>query len=169
MMWKSFAILFLGMTPVLVKAVVPINNTNWLNHPEVRQIRSLYAAINVDQKAGTLKPESRACVLYDGAVEITGTTYKDHRRVIRKYTITAGTGDSMGTVEYYYDSRGVPRFTYKTNNAYNGTKKQDRIYFNTSGIHLYTNHRQEGVGYPQGGLDDVVRNPAAHYAQLCEE
>lgn len=157
--------LFAGFTAV----ATPIHDGNWLNHPEVLKIRALYAEINAAEKSQLLKPESTGCTLHRGALKIDATLYRDLNRMIRKYVVKAGTGDSVGVAEYYYDKDGVPRFTYKTRSVYNGTKQQDRIYFNASGAHLYTNHKQEGAGYPQGGLDDVVRSPSVDYAQICEE
>lgn len=166
---KSIGILLCCGFPLAVSAAEPINDKNWQNHPEIKKIRSLYSEVNAAEKAGDLKKESRKCVLYGGAFEIDGVLYKDQKGVVRKYVVDAGSGDSVGNAEYYYDSKGIPRFTYRTRGAFNGTKKWDRIYFDEKGVHLYTNHREEGPGYPGSDLEDSIEKPAAHYADLCKE
>jgi hypothetical protein len=147
----------------------PVNDTNWENHPDVKKIRTIYSEINAAEKAGKLKKESRKCVLYGGSFGIDGVLYKDQKGVVRKYVLDAGSGDSVGNAEYYYDTSGIPRFTFRTRGAFNGTKKQDRIYFDEKGVHLYTNHKEEGPGYPGGDLEDTIENPISHYANLCKE
>jgi len=155
--------------PLGVMAAEPINDQNWRNHPEIRKIRALYDEVNAAEKAGKFKKESRKCVLYGGSFEIDGVLYKDRKGTVRKYVVDAGSEDSVGNAEYYYDTKGTPRFTFRTHGAYNGTKKWDRIYFDEKGVHLYTNHRQEGPGYAGSDLEESIENPAAHYADLCEE
>ena len=59
---------------------------------------------------------------FDVDAEIDGALYRDTNGVIRKYMVTAGSGDSIGTAEYYFDKKGVPRFTYRTRGASNGTR-----------------------------------------------
>jgi len=147
---------------------VPITDKNWLSHPEIRTIRGIYAEVNSADKAGKLKKEPRKCVLHGGSFEIDGTLYRDTNGAIRKYRLSAGSGDSTGTAEYYYDKKGVPHFTYRTRGASNGTKKRDRIYFDSIGRHLYTNHKEEGPGYPGSELEEKVDNPVADMANLCK-
>jgi len=155
--------------PLAVPAAEPVNDRNWRNHPEVRKIRALYSEVNAAVKAGKLKKESRECLLYGGSFEKSGVLYKDPKGVVRKYVVDAGSGDSVGKAEYYYDAKGMPRFTYRTRGASNGTRKWDRIYFDEKGVHLYTDHNQEGPGYPGSDLEDSIENPAAHHADLCKE
>ena len=135
----------------------------------MKRIQALYKEINAVVKAGKLKKESRKCTLHGGSFEIDGMLFKDQNGVVRKYVIEAGSGDSVGHVGYYYDSRGTPRFTYRTRSSFNGTKKWDHIFFDEKGVHLYTSHKQEGPGIPGSDLWDVIENPTAHYANLCKE
>jgi hypothetical protein len=166
---KAIIILIYCCIPLIVSAAEPVNDKNWQNHPEVRKIRALCNEINAAEKSGQLKKETRKCVLYGGSFKIDGVLYKDQKGIVRKYVVDAGSGDSVGNAEYYYDKKGIPRFTYRTRGAFNGTKKWDRIYFDEAGVHLYTNHKQEGPGYPGSDLEDSIANPAAHYADLCKE
>jgi hypothetical protein len=155
--------------PLAASAAEPVNDRNWQNHPEVKKIRALYNEVNAAEKAGQLRKESRKCALHGGSFEIDGELYRDRRGVVRKYVVDAGSGDSTGRAEYYYDAKGAPRFTYRTRGAFNDTKKQDRIYFDDNGRQLYTDHREEGPGYPGSDLEDSIENPLAHYADLCRE
>jgi hypothetical protein len=143
--------------------------TNWSNHPEVKKIRIIYNEINSAEKTSKLKKEMKQCVLYEGNVEIEGELYKDQRGTIRKYVVTGGTGDSRARGEYYYDEKGIPRFTYRFRGAFNGTRIEDRIYFDERGQHLYTNHKSEGPGYTESGFADSVSDPGGDYASLCRE
>lgn len=147
----------------------PVTDKNWMNHPEIRAIRSIYAEVNSAEKAGKLKKESRECVFYGGSFEMNGVLHKDANGVTQKYVVTAGSGDSTGQAEYYYDKKGIARFTYRTRAAYNGTKKEDRIYFDSSGQHLYTNHKEEGPGYAGSELEEKVDDPVGDLANLCKE
>lgn len=155
--------------PIAALASEPVSDKNWQNHPEVKKIRTLYNEINAAEKAGRLKKESRKCVLNGGSFEKDGVIYKDRKRTVRKYVVDAGSGDSVGKAEYYYDTRGIPRFTYRTRGAFNGTKKWDRIYFDEKGQLLYANHKAEGPGYPGSDLEDSIANPITDYASLCNE
>ena len=161
-------ILICCLLPFGALAAETINAKNWQSHPEVLKIRSLYNEINAAEKAGEFKKDSRKCVLYGGSFEIDGTLYKDSKGKVRKYVVDAGSGDSVGRAEYYYDTNGIPRFTYRTRGAYNGTKKEDRIYFDEKGKDLYTSHKQEGPGYAGSDLEDSVENPSTDYAGLCK-
>ncbi len=165
---KTYIVL-LVLLPVGTLAGEAITDKNWSNHPKIRKIRNLYTEINSSEKADKLKKESKKCVLYDGNVEIEGQLYRDQRGSVRKYVVDGGTGDSRGRAEYYYDEKGISRFTYRFRGAYNGTETEDRIYFDEKGRHLYTNHKAKGPGYTESGLADSVTDPRADYSDLCKE
>ena len=146
-----------------------IDDKNWTRHPEVKKIRILYGEINKSQESGKLKKETIKCELYGGSVVTDGELYTDNKGIVRKYVIDGGSEDSRARAEYYYDSKGIPRFTYRFRGAYNGTQKEYRIYFDEKGDHLYTNIKKKGPGYTQSGLTDSVRNPRSDYKDLCKE
>lgn len=146
-----------------------ITDTNWSNHPEIKKIRALYKEINRLEKEDKMKKETKKCVLYGGNVEMDGELYKDQRGIIRKYVIDGGTGNSRARAEYYYDEKGIARFTYRFRGAFNGTKIEDRIYFDEKAQQLYTDHKTMGPGYTGSGLADSVADPRTDYANLCKE
>ncbi len=152
-----------------VSAAEQINDKNWAQHPAVKTIRGLYIDINAAQKNGTLKKEAKRCELYDGSVVMEGGLYRDSNSVIRKYVVDGGSGDSRARAEYYYNEKGIPRFTYRFRGAFNGTQVEERIYFGENGQHLYTNRKEKGPGYTASGLTDSVVDPRADYADLCKE
>lgn len=140
---KKWILLFICCTlPSVSVASEPITKNNWLDHPEVMKIRSLYSEINEAERSGKLTKKAKKCNLAEGSFEIEGSLFKDKNGVVRKYALIAGSGDSVGHAEYYYDEKGISRFTYRTRGAANGTKAVDRIYFNESGKPLYTDHKK---------------------------
>lgn len=166
---KAIGILLFVLLPIGILAAETITDANWSSHREIKKIRGLYNEINSLEKANKLKKETRKCVLSDGNVEIDGTIFGDHKGIIRKYVVDGGTGDSRERAEYYYDEKGISRFTYRFHGAYNGTEIDDRIYFDVKGQHLYTNHKTKGPGYTTGVLADFVTDPRQDYANLCKE
>lgn len=168
-MKQLYALLTLGLLPICATALEPINESNWINHPEVKEIRAIYKQVNDLQAAGKLKKQTQHCNLYGGEVSMDGALYKDANGQVRKYSVSAGSGDSTGAAEYYYDEFGYSRFTYRTGGATNGTKREERIYFNAQGEHLYTNTKEQGPGYPFGGIEDSVANPVQNFKDLCKE
>jgi hypothetical protein len=168
-MKPMISILPIVLFSVSVFAGQPITDVNWPDHAEIKKIRALYNEINGLEKANKIKKETKKCVLYDGNVEMDGELYKDQRGIIRKYVVDGGTGDSRARAEYYYDEKGIARFTYRFRGAYNGTEIEDRIYFDERGQHLYTNHKTKGPGYTESGLADSVDDPRTDYANFCKE
>lgn len=152
-----------------LQAAERVNDRNWQQNPMIKKIRALYTKINHGQKTGRLKKETQKCELYGGDVEIEGELYTDHNSVVRKYVVDATSGDSSARAEYYYNKKGVPRFTYRFRGAYNGTEVEERIYFDKEGKHFYTNRKEKGPGYNPSNLTDAVQNPRADYSSLCKE
>jgi hypothetical protein len=167
---KRTAAIFLGfLLASSVSASEKINDNNWEQHPTVKTIRTLYSEINNAQKAGKLKKEATKCELYGESVVMEGELYVDQNSIVRKYVVDGGSEDSRARAEYYYNERGVPRFTYRFRSAFNGTQVEERIYFDEKGKHLYTNRKEKGPGYNPSGLTDSVVNPRSDYADLCKE
>jgi len=129
----------------------------------------LYIEINSAQKTGKFRKEAQECELYGGNVIMEGELYSDRNSIVRKYVVDAGSGDSRVRAEYYYSEKGIPRFTYRFRGAFNGTRVEERIYFDEIGKHLYTNRKAEGPGYNPSGLTDTVVDPRSKYAGLCKE
>lgn len=166
---KLFAVIsvLLILSPPL-HASGEINDDNWVNHPKVKKIRKIYNEINNKEKADKLSIKSVDCELYGGAVQMYAAIYSDGS-IIRKYVIDGGSEDSTARAEYYYDTAGVPRFTYRRRGAVNGTIKERRIYFDKSGNHLYTNLKEKGPGYNNSNLSDSVNDPISDIKHVCKE
>lgn len=147
----------------------PVNDTNWLIHPEVRKINHIHHEVGSAEKANELTKEMKKCALNDGSVGIEGELYKDQRGTIRKYVVERRGDGIKARAEYYYDEKGVSRFTYRLREGSNGAKIWDRAYFDEKGQHLYTNHKSGGHGNTKSKVTTSVANPAVDYANLCRE
>lgn len=167
--WVGLGLVMLAIQATAVYGSEKINDRNWEHHPTVENIRALYNEINEAQKSGRLKKEAKKCELYGGDVLMDGELYIAANSIVRKYVIDGGSGDSRARAEYYYDERGVPRFTYRFRGAFNGTEVEERIYFDENGKEIYTNRKDKGPGYNPSNLADFVLNPRADYADLCKE
>ena len=168
-MKKAIVILLGVFLASNLSASEPVNGENWQQHPAIKKIRALYVEVNNSQKTGKLKKETMKCELYNGNVVMEGVLYIDRNSIVRKYVIDTGSGDSRARAEYYYDENGVPRFTFRFRGAYNGTEVEERIYFDETGKHLYTNRKAKGPGYTASGLTDSVEYPSSDYKTLCKE
>ncbi len=98
-------------------AAEPINDKNWRNHPEIVKIRKLCYEIEVLDKAGKIKFESKEC---GEDFIIPGSLWIDAKGLIRKYRIIGGSGDTYGKTGYYYDGNGILRFIYDEYGAVSG-------------------------------------------------
>ena len=168
-MKKALLLIISVVVPMVSLAMEPVTDKNWRNHLEIKKIRSIYNEVNAEKEAGKYKKHSRKCKLHDGHFVIEGTLYTDTKGLVRKYNVGAGTGDSAGTAEYYYDAKGIPRFTYRTRSSYYGGRRMDRIYMDEEGHWLYTDQKQEGPGVPGSELSESISDPAEDYENLCKE
>jgi len=166
---KALLLVVSVAAPLVSLSAEPVTEKNWRNHPEIKKIRSIYDEVKAEKDAGNLKKQNRKCELHSGYFVIEGTLYTDNKGVVRKYDVRAGTGDSAGTAEYYYDAKGIPRFTYRTRSSYYGGRKTDRIYMDEEGHWLYTDHKEEGGGVPGSELSESISDPAGDYVDLCRE
>ncbi len=119
--WIGPGIIVFALQATAVYGSEQINDKNWKHHPAVENIRVLFNEINEAQKSGKLKKEAKKCELYEGSVLMEGELYIGADSVVRKYVIDSGSEDSRAKAEYYYNARGVPRFTYRFRGAFNGT------------------------------------------------
>ena len=102
-----------------------------------------------------------------GEVGIVAHLYGDSSGRVRKYAVAGGSGDSYSQAFYYYDRKGTLRFTFIQLGAVNGTNRDDRFYFDSTGSLLYKSSKLlHGPGYP-GGADSVVASPRDDFAHLC--
>ena len=147
----------------------PITKDNWLSHPSITEIRSIYQQVNALVSSKQLKKDSNKCELHDGNVVMTAELYRNKQDVVRKLVIDGGSGDSSVRAEYYYDKQGTPRFTFRKQGAVNGTWKEFRIYYGVDGQHLFSQNLQGGPGYTDSGFADAEPDPELAYGKACKE
>ena len=144
-----------------------ITDKNWMNHPEIKKVRSLYNEIESAIDKYKRQSVSKECA--GGNLIIDAEIFMDSSGGVRKYVLSGGTGDSAGQAYYYYDSAGINRFTFQTLRAVNGTHMETRYYFDENGQHLYTNVKFiKGPGWA-GGFPGSVSDPASDFKLLCED
>jgi hypothetical protein len=144
----------------------PITQRNWVSHPSIVKIRALVHAVDAHAMSLVARRDSANCD--DGRIHLTAILSTDSSGTPRKYKIEGGSDDSAGEVTYYYDSRGVVMFAFAVTNAVNGTRREDRAYYDSAGVQLFKVSRLlAGPGYPGGFDTEPVRDPTADFKALC--
>jgi hypothetical protein len=140
-----------------------LTEKNWINHPDIVEVRSLYQKVKEDKNAGKLKKKERKfkyCEPYEDTVR---TLYTARDGTPRIYYYGGGSDDSSVEHELYYDESGKLRFAFITAGAYNGTKVEHRVYFSKAGKKIWeTQKRLEGPGYTfptEWPDEELIRNP----------
>jgi hypothetical protein len=158
-----FALLWQGGS---LHAQSPITQRNWVSHPSIVKIRALVNAVDAHTRSLVARRDSADCD--DGRIHVTAILLEDSSGTPRKYRIEGGSDDSAGEVTYYYDSHGVVRFAFAVTNAVNGTRREDRAYYDSAGVQLFKVSRLlAGPGYPGGFDTEPVRDPMADFKTLC--
>jgi hypothetical protein len=148
-----------------------ITEKNWVNHPEIVEVRSLYQTFKESKDAGNLKKKERkfdntSCEPYEDDVRI---LYTDRNGKPRIYYYAGGSDDSMVRRELYYDENGKLRFAFIIAGAYNGTKLEHRVYFSKAGKKIWENQKLlEGPGYtfPSEWPDaELIQNPVQAFSE----
>lgn len=131
---------------------------DWFGTAEVKEIRSLYDRIEQDLMTGDVRlARSGWCE------EAFAQLFHDSSAVVRKYSLLAQTEHLTGEAHYYYDEKGVLRFSYRAFRSDNGTHSQTRVYFDSLGRRVGRDDRLlAGPGY-QGGYDHDVYTPSEHF------
>ncbi|MCK5897899.1 MAG: hypothetical protein KAG10_05045 [Methylococcales bacterium] len=149
---------FLLTNPLQAKE---ITQQNWLNHPEIKQIRDLYKDIEQQVANKTLRKTFKHT---DCELQATGfdmTFYNDQKNT-RKYSIIVQTEDSKESSSYYYDKQKMLRFIFSVYNEVGSNPQETRGYYNASGQHLYT-HYSKGSGF----MPQIIKMPKKHLNHLC--
>ncbi len=163
-----FLLVFISaITPSPLLSQQPITPSNWRQHPAIRAVRSLTSAVENAIAHGSMSERTDSAECPHGDVSLVAHLFTDSTGHVRKYSIKGGSGDSAGDATYYYDSRGSLRFIFAHTKAVNGTEREDRVYFDSTGTQLYKNSRLlHGPGYP-GGFGEPVRDPTHDFQTLC--
>ena len=149
-----------------LQAQGPVTQRNWMTHPSIVRIREVVHAVDAHKKSLVARRDSADCD--DGRIHLTATLFEDSLGTPRKYNIVGGSDDSAGEVTYYYDSRGVVRFAFAITNAINGTRREDRAYYDSAGVQFFKVSRLlAGPGYPGGFDTEPVRDATADFKALC--
>jgi hypothetical protein len=151
----------------IATAAEPISEKNWQNHPDVKKIRTIYSDIDAAEKIKKLEKQAKNCISDLGNRALSQELYADRNNIIRKYVVDGSSEDSRGRAEYYYDEKGILRFTYRLHATVNGTATEERIYFNEKGQHLYTDRKEKGPDVGSTGLPDAIENPRSDYMLTC--
>lgn len=148
------AIRFHLMVIIWPLAVVPvfagqaITKQNWLTHPDIVEVRSLYQTLKAAKDAGKLKKKERKyeyCEPYQDTVRVLYASSEGKPRI---YYYTGGSDDSAVEGEVYYDDDGHRRFAFIKAGAYNGTRLEHRFYFSKAGVKVWEmQKRLAGPGY----------------------
>jgi hypothetical protein len=125
-----------------------ITEKNWVNHPRIVEVRSLYQAIEQAKSIGSLQRKERRfddCAPYEDSVRL---LYADQNGRPRIYSYEGGSDDSAVKHELYYDDNGKLRFAFIVASAVNGTHVEHRVYFAETGQKIWEIRKQlEGPGY----------------------
>ena len=165
---KSFIIVSLWLLFINgVQADEIINEKNWVNHPEIVEVRSLYQTIKKLKKDGNLIKQERKfkyCKPYEDTVR---DLYTDESGKPRIYNYQGGSDDSAVKRELYYDENGRLRFAFIIAGAYNGTKLEIQVYFSEAGKRVWEVQKHlEGPGYTfpkEWPKADLIKEPVQAY------
>jgi hypothetical protein len=155
------------LAPQQSQAQGPVTLANWNHHPAILTVRAIYREVEAASKNGTLTEVTDSASCNGGEVGVVAHLYFDSNGRVRKYVVEGGSGDSYSQAFYYYDEKGILRFTFIQLGAVNGTNRDDRFYFDSTGSLLHKSSKLvHGPGYP-GGTDSVVVSPRDDFAHLC--
>jgi hypothetical protein len=119
----------------------PITMENWLEHPEIRQIRSIYTSVQEMRGSGRLIQSTRQFEYCEPSYTYRAI-YRSSKGVIRLYELQGGSDDSTVSLEHYYDEEGALRFVLVSYNAVNGTNVEERFYFSQSMEKIWEDRRE---------------------------
>jgi hypothetical protein len=160
-------------TEMLVAAQIPqdapITKANWNQHPKIKAVRAIVAAVDAGVTRKTLKVSVRKfeyCEPYEDTVRKQAV---DAQRLVRMYEKQGGSDDSSLTTKHFYDEAGRLRFVFITGGAVNGSQLEQRIYFDEAGQRIWEEHKYvKGPGYtfPEVWPDDQLQlqDPAGAFA-----
>lgn len=125
----------------LAQELPEINLENWFSHPEIVEIRKIYAELQSKIKTGAL--------LELNQTDDCGITKKMliESGVPKYYSFETGSDDSLLNYEFYYDQNRKLRFAFIKAGATNGTVLEHRIYFKDDTKIWEIQNLVEGPGY----------------------
>ncbi|EPG75468.1 hypothetical protein LEP1GSC058_1922 [Leptospira fainei serovar Hurstbridge str. BUT 6] len=152
--------LFLFSSNVLSKG---INDKNWINRHDIKEIRSIFDRIETGIKNKELTIRKKEFPYLKPYKPTLKMAFFNKKNVICKYVEEMGSDDSAIKIEYYYDNLKVLRFVFITGGAVNGTRLEHRLYFDSYGKRIWEIREiVEGSGYSfphEWPEEEIVRNP----------
>lgn len=140
-----------------------ITANNWISHPKIVEVRSLYQTIEREKSSGGLDRKDRRFEYCEPYEDLVRTIYTDRGGRTRIYYYEGGSDDSTVKRELYYDESGTLRFALITAAAHNGTLVEHRAYFSETGQKIWEiQKRLEGPGYPfptEWPDAELIKNP----------
>lgn len=151
---------------------------NLRSHPSFKEILKLYRETNRDLNSGKLTSKTRAC--NSNGVEMEAILWTDSKGIFRKYQKSGGTGDSADHNEYFYDRKGINRFSYQRAGAAGRGVFEARYYFDKDNNRLHVESRFEIdprldaelrklATPPEGHFDKSMKSPFQDFESLCLE
>ena len=124
-----------------------ITETNWLNHPQIVEIRAFVSTVDQQITRKELAVLEKS-VPGDHLCNDRTLASDSQGRPIR-LTLSCGSDDSVLFSTFYYDPFGVLRFAFFKGNAVVGSSIEHRIYFDSQGRQIWQSHLIiKGSDYP---------------------
>ncbi len=154
--------------PSVALAQSKIAGANWQKGPRIDSVRAVVS--RVEELSGTLTMQVDSSVCDDGHVALVSKLFTDSGNVVRRFTVQGGSDESAGQEYHYYDALGTLRFTFAETSAANGTRREDRYYYDGSGTLIYHDERNlRGPGYSGGFIGLPVRDPRGAFLAGCRQ
>ena len=147
----------------------PITKANWNQHPKIKAVRAIVAAVDTGITRKTLKVSGRKFEYCEPYADTVRKKAVDAKGLVRMYEKQGGSDDSSLTWKHFYDESGRLRFVFITGGAVNGAQLEHRIYFDEDGRRIWEEHKYvKGPQYtfPEVWPDDQLQlhDPAAAFA-----
>jgi len=157
-----------AISPGVASAQSKVAGSNWQKGARLDSVRAVVKW--VDGLTRTLTEQSDSSSCDDGHVVLVSRLFTDSGNVVRLFTIVGGSDESAGQEHHYYDGLGTLRFTFAETSATNGTRREDRYYYDARGFLIYHDERiLHGPGYTGGFLGLPVRDPCGAFLAGCSE
>ena len=125
-----------------------ITKANWQQHPKIKAVRAVVAAVDADLTKGLYKVSKRMCDYCEPSEDTLRAMASDSEGRVRRYEKEAGSEDSSLAWKHYYDAGGHLRFVFIMGGATNGSKLEHRIYFDEAGKRIWEDQKYvKGPGY----------------------
>jgi hypothetical protein len=155
-------------TPGHAGSSQPITAANWVLHPRIVEIRSVFQEVQALGRARGLSIKERDCENDVQGFEVFAKLYTDSKNIVRRYELTYRTSDHGNVETSYYDKNGDLRFIYANRAAASGGALEERHYFDTNGNLIWRHDEETGGGYTFAEGPVVAPDPGRAFQRVCE-